>query len=73
MTQHATGCQRVNKFCALPANKVNGPFLIMEQTTTGTAYHDMTELWLMPHLEDHGNKLFSQQDGAVSCFHCNVT
>jgi hypothetical protein len=31
--------------------KVYGPFFFMEQTITGTAYIDMTELWLVPQLK----------------------
>jgi hypothetical protein len=74
MTEQTRDSPNVNEFCALSANKVYGPFLITDQTITGTAYLDMIELWFMPQLEeDHGNKFFFQQDSALSHFHCNVT
>jgi len=68
------GSANVKVSYALSPNKVYEPFLCVEQSTIGTAYSDMMELWFIPQLEaDRGNTFFSHKDGEPPHFHRNVT
>jgi hypothetical protein len=58
----------------MSASKIYGPLSYSEQTVTGIAYLNTSENWLMPRLlEDFGQTLIFQQDGAPPHYHRSVT
>ena len=62
---------KMNAFCAISSQKVYGPFFFAEETVTGMTHLDMSQLWLMPQLQNIPTFIF-QQDGSPDHFHCEV-
>jgi hypothetical protein len=46
--QHQRDSPKVNVFCAVSSQKLQGPFFFAEEPVTGMTYLDMLQLWLMP-------------------------
>jgi hypothetical protein len=62
----------VNVFWALSRRKLYGPFFFAEGTVTGQSYLDMSQLWLMPQMQEDSKDFLFQQDGAEPHFHIDV-
>jgi hypothetical protein len=64
LREHLRDSPKVNVWCGLFHDCVIGPFFFAEQSITGSIYLDMLENFAMPQLEELGNEIMFQQDGA---------
>lgn len=62
--EHMRDSPKVNVWCGLFHDRVIGPFFFAEQTISGIVYLDMLENFVMPQLEDLGENVIFQHDGA---------
>lgn len=62
-TEYERNSPKVNVWCALMHNKIIGPFFT-EQTVTSNNYLDMLQLYAVPQIQDEGEGVIFQQDGA---------
>ena len=63
---------KVNVFCALFREKLQGPNFFTEATVTGDSFLDILENWLLPQLNTNYYDYLLQLDGAPPHFHMNV-
>jgi hypothetical protein len=63
--EHQRDSPKVNISCAVPREKVHGPFFSTEAAVTGDSFLDMWGNWLLPQLNTTYDDYIQQLDGGL--------